>query len=83
MPAPGFVKMDIEEVGGAALEGARGILAEAPPNWVIEVHGEEEEAHCLKVLSEFAYAIRMVSGTPILREYRPGAVNHWLLAKPR
>ncbi len=40
-PAPQLVKLDVEGAEGMALEGARRLLREIKPVWILEVHGAE------------------------------------------
>jgi FkbM family methyltransferase len=51
-PAPQLVKLDVEGAEGMALQGARRVLREIKPLWILEMHGAEaaqavwEELRC-------------------------------------
>jgi len=81
---PDFLKVDIEGHEAAALEGAEGILAERTARLIVEVHGREIEALCIKILRRHRYDVRVVDHARFLgeRRYRKIEHNRWLVAVP-
>ena len=64
-PLPALVKMDIEGGEGMALEGMTRILKEAPPIFLIELHGEQAARSVWEQLSACGYSLhQMQSGYP-------------------
>jgi FkbM family methyltransferase len=55
LPRPDLVKMDIEGAEAAALTGARRLLAEAKPVFVLSAHGKEQDERCRLLLGEAGY----------------------------
>ena len=66
IPAPDFIKMDIEGAELAALRGASGLLTTHHPTLVIAFHGEEILAACLELLITHGYMIRDLAGHTLL-----------------
>ena len=56
-PLPALVKMDIEGGEGMALEGMARILKEAPPIFLIELHGEQAARSVWEQLSANGYSL--------------------------
>ena len=64
-PLPALVKMDIEGGEGMALEGMTRILKDAPPIFLIELHGEQAARSVWEQLSACGYSLhQMRSGYP-------------------
>ena len=64
-PLPALVKMDIEGGEGMALEGMTRILKDAPPIFLIELHGEQAARSVWEQLSACGYSLhQMQSGYP-------------------
>lgn len=59
---PDFIKMDIEGAEVDALRGARRVLAETRPNWLIELHGAECQRSVEQILSGAGYEFFGVDG---------------------
>jgi FkbM family methyltransferase len=62
---PSFVKMDVEGAEAKALAGAAKMLADAPPNWLIEIHNDDCEKVVRQTLRDAGYAFFEVNGSPI------------------
>lgn len=62
IPAPEFIKMDIEGGEVAALEGARGILEQYHPTIFLATHGREIHARCVEFLEGLGYQLRFTDG---------------------
>ena len=79
---PDFIKMDIEGAEANALEGATALLEQKRPNMVIEVHGRDVEAHCIRILESHGYKLLAVSPQAWLPEHRPNYdYNGWLICE--
>ena len=79
---PDFIKMDIEGAEANALEGATALLEQQRPNMVIEVHGRDVEAHCIRILESHGYTLLAVSPQAWLPEHRPNYdYNGWLICE--
>ena len=59
LPAPGFVKMDIEGHGAMALAGARATIASHHPKILAEIHNREEQ-DAMKELRALGYELQLV-----------------------
>jgi len=80
---PDFLKIDVDAAEADVLEGARGLLADRRPHLLVEVHSEELERHCGRLLVESGYRPTIVNQREILRDYRPIPHNRWLVATGR
>lgn len=58
VPAPDFVKMDIEGGELAALQGAEATLRQAKPTLLVAFHSEDLFRDCVALLGEIGYALR-------------------------
>jgi FkbM family methyltransferase len=77
---PDFIKLDVEGADIEAMQGAAGLLKEARPRWLIELHGETCEKEVGRILREANYEILDLRGGKIM----PGArLSRHILAKPR
>jgi FkbM family methyltransferase len=61
---PDFVKVDVENHGAEALEGARGVLASARPNLLMSFHSEDELAGTQAILAPLGYRVLLLDGSP-------------------
>jgi FkbM family methyltransferase len=68
---PRFVKMDIEGAEIEALHGARRMLSEVRPTWLIELHGPECERAVLRVLGEHGYRLMGIDSNPVVATAPP------------
>jgi FkbM family methyltransferase len=66
-PIPSLVKIDIEGGEGAALRGARRLLAQGRPMLLLELHGPRAAEECWQILRGAGYSLRaMRPGYPEL-----------------
>lgn len=63
--APDVVKMDIEGAEATALRGARRMLQEVRPCWLIELHGPPCEAEVRQTLAAAQYSFYRLDGSPL------------------
>ncbi len=80
LPAPNFIKMDVEGAELAALRGAEATLADHRPTLLIAFHGEHLFVGCLQILAAHGYAIRDLNGHALTAEDRP--VNEVIATHP-
>lgn len=81
--APDFLKVDVDGAEADVLEGARGLLAYRRPHLLVEVHSEELERRCGRLLVGHGYRPTIVNQRQVLRDYRPIPHNRWLVAEGR
>lgn len=81
-PLPDFVKIDVEGAEYDVLRGARRVIRQVAPRFVIEVHSEELERCCRSLLLSEGYRLRVIPRSSFLPEHRPLAHNQWLHACP-
>ncbi len=62
---PDVIKVDIEGAEVAALRGAKKLLAEHAPKWLIELHSDECERGVREILSKAGYRFTDLEGVPI------------------
>jgi hypothetical protein len=62
---PDFIKMDIEGAEVEALVGAKRVLKEARPTWLIELHGPECERGVRRILSGHGYRFFGLDGAAV------------------
>lgn len=86
VPPPDFVKVDVEggelNVLAGMKEALRGTKA---PVVLIEVHSAELEQRCRDFLIEHGYTVAIIHRAwwrALYPEYRPIALNRWLLGRP-
>lgn len=65
LPAPNFLKMDIEGGETKALEGARKTIEKSRPTLLIATHGKKEHAFVLKYLSGYNYHYKVLNPNAI------------------
>jgi hypothetical protein len=85
VPAPKFVKIDVDGPEVQVLEGMTAILAEARCAIFLEVHSPDLERLCTEVLKAAKYQVRLVRNAwwrLVYPELRPLALNRWLFAQP-
>lgn len=58
LPAPDYVKVDVEGAERQVLSGARRILEEAHPTLFLATHGEEVHRECCEFLSSLGYQLQ-------------------------
>ena len=63
MRPPQCLKIDVEGAEERVLLGARRILSEFQPTILLETHGDQLQAACVKLLSEFGYQVRTFAKT--------------------
>jgi FkbM family methyltransferase len=64
LPAPSFIKMDIEGAEVAALTGAASLLRDDAPVILLSAHGGEKYRQCSELLRGFGYELELlVDGT--------------------
>jgi precorrin-6B methylase 2 len=80
LPAPDFLKIDVEGAELAVLVGAERVVTDRAPNMIIEVHSLELEEQCVAWLRRHAYQVTVVSQQRLLPEYRPLLHNRWICA---
>jgi hypothetical protein len=86
VPAPGFVKIDVDGGELDVLTGMEGLLRTARPVLVVEVHSADLERGCLEFLAARQYAATVVRNAwwrTLYPEHRDTGLNRWLLAVPR
>ncbi len=80
---PDFINMDVEGHELAVLHGAKRLLADFPPQWLIEFHSKSLYAGCVTYLESFGYQVETVRHP----HYPVGSVNWyehgWLRAHPQ
>lgn len=57
LPAPSFIKMDIEGGESAALSGAMTLLRQDGPKILLSAHGYEQHQRCSELLRGFGYQL--------------------------
>ena len=57
---PGFIKIDVEGAELRVLEGARKIIKEYSPNFVVELHSFSLADKCQKFLREYGYNVEII-----------------------
>ena len=62
IPMPDIVKIDTEGEEGEILKGARAVLQNRPPSFLIEIHGPENAQICWDILSGYLYRIKFFNG---------------------
>lgn len=62
IPAPAFIKMDIEGGEHAALRGAASLLRDAAPVILLSTHGYEQHELCTTLLRAAGYQLEMLVG---------------------
>lgn len=83
LTAPGFLKIDVDGYEAEVLAGAGRLLSDGKPDILIEVHSQELEQECRKVLETHAYRVQVVDNAwwrAIVPEDRPIPHNRWLWA---
>jgi FkbM family methyltransferase len=77
IPAPNFIKMDVERGEFAALKGAESTLVERAPMVFLETHGYDTCVDCHRLLSSFGYEVERFrgSGTLVALKHDPLARN--------
>lgn len=86
LPAPDFVKIDVEGGEVDVLRGMERTVARVCPLMVIEVHSVDLERECVAMLRRWGYRLAVVPHAPWRRlypEYRPIAHNRWIHAGPQ
>lgn len=58
LPAPNYLKIDVEGGEMAVLRGARKVVEKQRPRMIIETHGDKLDAECRKLLTEWGYEMR-------------------------
>lgn len=83
-PMPDIVKIDVEGAELKVLQGMEKVLVNASPRIILEVHSQELENECLKLLTRHGYQVRIIEPGRLgkfLPEYRPAAHNQWVVAE--
>jgi hypothetical protein len=86
VPAPGFVKIDVDGAELDVLSGMEGLLRDRWPALVVEVHSADLERACLDFLAARSYAVSVVRNAwwrTFYPEHRGTGLNRWLLALPK
>jgi len=65
MPAPDFMKIDIEGAEMLALSGARSMLAKYHPNIILSTHGDVVHQECCSFLKSLGYKLQPIDGMPL------------------
>ena len=60
IPAPDFIKMDIEGAEGAALQGATRLLAGSPLTIVLSTHGYDQHEICWAILKNAGFELELL-----------------------
>lgn len=83
MPAPVFLKVDIDGPEAEVLRGGPRLLHDHDCRLLIETHSPEAEADCERQLQAAGYTVRIIRPgwwRAVLRERRPIPHNRWLAA---
>jgi hypothetical protein len=80
-PIPNFIKMDVEGHELKALWGAKKIIENSSPRFVIEIHSKELERSCKAFLKERGYDVAIVPRRPGNSERRLLPYNQWMVAQ--
>ncbi len=83
LPAPCFVKIDVDGGEGEVLRGAEALLRRPDSRWLIETHSADLEAECLDRLRAAGCNTVVIPNAwwrVIVPEDRPIAHNRWLAA---
>ncbi len=78
---PDFIKVGVEGDERAVLLGARDVISQFSPKFIIEVHSEKLEEDCKLLLEQEGYEVMVVNQSRILPDYRPSPHNRWLCAQ--
>jgi hypothetical protein len=62
-----LVKIDVEGAESMVLSGARALMRELRPYFVVELHAPEQDVAVAAELSGSGYRVSRISGPPILR----------------
>lgn len=62
LPAPDFIKMDIEGAEYLALLGARNTFAQNTPTIFLATHGRDVHDRCCRLLTEIGYQLTPITG---------------------
>jgi hypothetical protein len=85
VPAPTFVKIDVDGPEVQVLEGMTATLAAARCAMFVEVHSADLEHACTDALKSAGYTVRLVRNAwwrLLYPELRPLELNRWLFAQP-
>ncbi len=81
-PAPQLVKLDVEGAEGMVLQGARRVLREIKPGWILEVHGAEAAQAVWEELRHADYKLLSLNRAREFQAPEEFTSSH-LLAVPR
>jgi hypothetical protein len=85
LPAPIFIKVDIDGGETKLLESAEGCERLMDLRWLIETHSSELEKECINWLEARGYRTQIIPNAPwriLLPESRIVEQNRWLVAEP-
>ncbi|MFQ6006077.1 MAG: FkbM family methyltransferase [Woeseia sp.] len=68
LPPPTFLKIDVEGGEMAVLRGARKVIEEHRPRMILATHGDEIDAECRALLSEWDYDLQDIDHQSGARE---------------
>jgi len=83
LPAPIFIKIDIDGPEAAVLSDSRELLSDRDCRLLIETHSHEAESLCISLLHNLGYTVKTISPAWwrfLVREHRPIPHNRWLAA---
>jgi hypothetical protein len=61
IPAPNYIKMDIEGTESKALLGAQECILRHKPKLFLATHGRQVHSECLRILSSWRYEFREIA----------------------
>jgi FkbM family methyltransferase len=79
---PSLVKLDVERSEDLALAGARRLLEEVRPVWIIELHGGDHASRALEQLDDSEYLVRGMTDAPLAEQLATREHLH-VVAEPR
>ena len=80
---PDFLKIDVDGPEHEVLTGGQTVIEKRHPRFIIETHGFDIEANCLKFLTERDYGYRVINQRRVWPEHRPIEMNRWVAAVHR
>lgn len=80
---PDFLKIDVDGPEYDVLQGGAETIRRHHPRFIIETHGFQIEADCLRFLAGEDYGYRVVNPRRIWAEHRTIEVNRWVVAVHR
>jgi hypothetical protein len=65
LPHPDVIKMDVEAMEAAVMDGARGVLAAGRTSWLISMHVNSVAVRCVEMLRASGHDVYNLDGPPV------------------